>query len=282
VKDGKAVGVRTQTGEEFFASKIISAVGVKNTVTQLIPEEYKTTPWGKELTSLGQSPSYICLNLGFEGDILAAGATVSNQWFFESWSMEANEWDLEDPQSTIPIIYLSFPSLKDPHHNAGLNLRQTGEAVTFVPWKSFEKWKQTRRGKRDTDYLEFKKEIENRIILQLKKHIPKLMEMVVYHELSTPLSTSFFTRAPQGAIYGLEATPRRFTSSHLRTRTPIRNLYLTGGDVATLGVTGAMIGGVLTAGTIKPQVFTHLIEIPKFLKFKNLDSHNLNEGQVQG
>jgi hypothetical protein len=92
------------------------------------------------------------------------------------------------------------------------------------------------------------------------------MNKVIHHELSTPLSASFFTRAPQGAIYGLEATPKRFTSTQLRTRTPIKNLYLTGGDVATLGIAGAMVGGVLTAGTINPRVFSRLLEKPSFKK----------------
>ena len=82
---------------------------------------------------------------------------------------------------------------------------------------------------------------------------------MVYHELSTPLSTEFFTRASQGAIYGLEATPERFTSACLRTRTPVKNLYLAGGDVATLGVTGALVGGVLAAGTIQPRIFSKLV-----------------------
>lgn len=275
VQNGKAVGVKTTTGEEFFAPKIVSAIGIQNTVSHLVPNEYKETEWGKELSSLGQSPSYICLNLGFQGDILAAGATISNQWFFDSWSMKDDIWDIDDPNSVVPIIYLSFPSLKDPHHDAGPEMRHTGEAVTFVPWKAFEKWKGTRRGNRDTDYLKFKKEIENRLLLQLRKHIPKLMDKVVHHELSTPLSTVFFTRAPQGAIYGLEAIPKRFTASQLRTRTPIKNLYLAGGDVATLGVTGAMIGGVLAAGTINPRVLGQLIEKPKLRRRKSLNQISL-------
>jgi phytoene dehydrogenase-like protein len=85
------------------------------------------------------------------------------------------------------------------------------------------------------------------------------MEKCVYHELSTPLSTTFFTRAPFGAIYGLEATPRRFLNPRLRTRTPVKGLYLAGGDVATLGVTGALIGGILAAGTIEKRVLAKLL-----------------------
>ncbi len=263
VKNGKAVGVRTVGGDEFFAPKIISATGVNNTVQKLLPNEYRQTSWGVELSSLKQSPSYVCLNLGFEGDILAVGATVSNQWFFKTWSMEDEVWNIENPDDEIPIIYLSFPSLKDPHHDPGPKMRNTGEAVTFVPWKAFEKWKNTRRGKRDPDYLEFKKTVEDRILRQLRKLIPAIMDKMVYHELSTPLSASFFTQAPRGAIYGLEATPRRFTSFRLRTRTPIKNFYLAGGDVGTLGVTGAMLGGVLSAGTINYRVLSQLVGVKR-------------------
>jgi all-trans-retinol 13,14-reductase len=259
IENGKAIGVRTQLGQEYYASKIISAVGAKTTINSLLPAIYRTSSWAKSISDLKQSPSYICLNLGFEGDILAAGATVSNQWFFETWSMEAPEWDVSDLNSFAPLLYLSFPSLKDPKYESGPHKRHTGEVVTFVPWACFEKWKDTRRGKRDREYADFKKTIEERIILQLRKHIPNLMDLMTYHELSTPLSTLFFTRAPQGAIYGLEATPNRFMSKQLRTRTPVKNLFLAGGDVATLGVTGALVGGILAAATIEPRVFTKLI-----------------------
>ena len=169
------------------------------------------------------------------------------------------EWNVEDRATEADVLYLSFPSLKDPKHDPGVHQRHTGEVVTFVPWESFRKWEGTRRGKREKEYMEFKKSIEDRMLKQLNRKMPELMKLVKFHELSTPLSTTHFTRAHHGAIYGLEATPRRFMSSQLGTRTPFRGLFMAGGDVATLGVTGAMVGGFLAAATIHPTLFRKLI-----------------------
>ena len=51
-------------------------------------------------------------------------------------------------------------------------------------------------------------------------------------------------------MYGLAATPARFQERWLRPQTSIRNLYLTGTDICTLGVAGALVGSWLTASAI--------------------------------
>jgi all-trans-retinol 13,14-reductase len=73
---------------------------------------------------------------------------------------------------------------------------------------------------------------------------------VDYTELSTPLSTVNFTQHPEGAIYGLVATPALCEEPRLRPATPVAGLFLTGADVCSLGVGGALFGGVLTASAI--------------------------------
>jgi all-trans-retinol 13,14-reductase len=50
-----------------------------------------------------------------------------------------------------------------------------------------------------------------------------------------------------GEIYGIAATPERYLCRDLGARTPIRGLYLTGADVASLGIVGALFGGVVSA-----------------------------------
>jgi all-trans-retinol 13,14-reductase len=69
-------------------------------------------------------------------------------------------------------------------------------------------------------------------------------------ELSTPHSTRRFTGHPHGEIYGLAATPAFFEDRALRPRTPVRGLYLTGADICTLGVGGALFGGMLSAAAV--------------------------------
>ena len=69
-------------------------------------------------------------------------------------------------------------------------------------------------------------------------------------ELSTPLSTRNFMNYEKGEAYGLSATPARFELRALKPQSPIRQLYLTGQDVVSLGVTGALFGGVICASSI--------------------------------
>ena len=58
---------------------------------------------------------------------------------------------------------------------------------------------------------------------------------------------------------GIEASPQRFAQKWLRAQTPIRGLYLTGQDIATDGVIGALVGGVIAASAyLKRDLMTEI------------------------
>ena len=78
---------------------------------------------------------------------------------------------------------------------------------------------------------------------------PQLAGKVDHAELSTPLSTNRFTSHPDGEMYGLAHTPRRFRLP-LKAQTSIPGLYLTGADLVACGVGGALIGGALCAAAL--------------------------------
>ncbi len=252
VRDGAAVGVQLASGETIRARRVISAAGALATVNKLLPPEERAKPWARSIAALGSSPPHVCLYLGFKGDIRAAGASASNKWFYETWQSDAAYWNAIDPKADAPVLYCSFPSLKDPEHDPGPEQLHTGEVVTFVPYGAFERWRDTRWMKRGGDYDAFKDSVQDRMLAQFYRHMPALRDKVVHAELSTPVSTEWFTRSTTGAIYGLEHTPARFANRYLRPRTPVRNLFLSGSDVTMGGVMGAFMGGVFAAAAAEP------------------------------
>lgn len=253
--EGEAVvGVRLTTGEEIRAPKVISAVGVASTVTRLLPEPWREAAWARDVSNLRPAPAHVCLYLGFKGDIRRAGAGSANRWFYHTWDTEQDAWDVSDPSNlpSAPVLYCSFPSLKDPDHDPGPDQTHTGEVVTFVPWSAFEPWMSTRWHHRGEDYEAFKKAMTDRLLGDFLNHMPDLEPMLDHIELATPLSTHHFCRPMEGSIYGIMPTPERFQSPWLRPQAPLENLYFSGSEVASVGVMGAMVGGVLGAVAAEP------------------------------
>lgn len=255
VERGRAVGVRLEGGEEIRARRVISAAGILSTVRRLLPEPYCHQPWAEETEQIQPGPAHVCLYLGFQGDIRQAGASGANKWFYDTWSPEEETWNLDQPENLgpAPVLYCSFPSLKDPLHDSGPEQRHTGEVVTFVPWQVFKRWQNTSWKKRGPEYEALKEHIQTSLLEQFFERMPALRPMLDHVELSTPASTQTFCRPVGGSIYGLETTPERFANPWLRPRSPIPGLFFAGSEAAMVGVMGAMMGGVLAVSAAEPM-----------------------------
>ena len=79
---------------------------------------------------------------------------------------------------------------------------------------------------------------------------PNLKDKISYSELSTPLSTRDMAHYKFGELYGIDHTPSRFRQKWLKPKTPIKNLFLTGQDITTVGLPSALSSGVLTCSTM--------------------------------
>lgn len=257
VERGRAVGVRLHGGEEIRAPRIVSAAGVMSTIDRLLPPE-AVGRWAEPIRKLRPASAHVCLYLGFKGDIRAAGAGSANKWFWSTWDCEHDAWrvapgDPADALPDAPILYCSFPSLKDPHHDPGPEQLHTGEVVTFVPWEAFDGLDEGRPMKRGDRYDAFKERLTASLLQQFLRHLPELEPMIAHAELSTPLSTEHWVRPMRGSIYGIEPTPERFRCRPLRPKAPIKGLYFGGSEVSGVGVVGAMMGGVLAAAAVEPR-----------------------------
>jgi all-trans-retinol 13,14-reductase len=252
VDGGRAVGVRMADGREIRAPLVVSDAGVPNTVMHLLPEG---TPGREGLRATMQhttrSASHICLYVGLDGTDEDLGLDRSNLWVYHSADQDGDfARYLADPEAPLPLAYISFPSAKDPDFQRRHPGKATIEVVSFAPYERFRSWEDTEWMKRGGDYETVKEGLSQRLLDVLEREVPQVAGKISHHELSTPLSTRHFSAYDEGEIYGLEHTPARFREKALRPQTGLKGFFLTGQDVCTAGIAGALFGAVLSASAI--------------------------------
>ena len=252
----RVVGVRTDKGEEILAEAVISNIGARETVDTLLPDAGSHEDWIAEIRELPSSIAHFTLFLGFEGDIEAAGATKANHWFYPTGDVDAL-WE-NAPNGTPPHMTASFGSLKNPAHDPGPTKKHMGQFLCWADWACVAPWADKTAEERGDDYAEFKHQVEETMMAEFEKRFPGLAKLVVYRELATPLATVAFTGHHKGGFYGLDVTPERVVCDALRAKTPIPGLWLSGQDVVSPGVPGALMGGLLSAASVDPRVFRHI------------------------
>ncbi len=253
MEDGVATGVETTAGERYYAKHIVSGIGARETVDRLLPAGHGHDDWVNEIRAIGPNICHFSLFMGFSGDVEAAGMTKSNHWLYPSGEVDAVWTDTVNEKP--PAMFVSFASLKDPAHDPGPDKKYAGELIAWSDWSTVEQWADVPRGERGEEYESFKQHIASTLLEQFAVYFPRLAELIVFHEVSTPLATASITGHRMGSFYGLDVTPERITTDALRMKTPIEGLYLTGQDVLTPGIPGAFWGGVLAASSIDPKVF---------------------------
>ncbi len=249
IERGRAAGVRMGDGRRFRAPIVISDAGAANTFERLLPPDLpQLDSLRTDLRALPPSTAHASLYIGLSQPDAALGLTGTNLWIYPSFDHDANvERFARDLNAPLPVVYISFPSAKDPDFQRRCPGHSTMEAITMLPWQPFAAWAQTRWKRRGDEYESLKNSIAARLRTEVELQIPAAAPYIAHAELSTPVTTRHFTNYEQGEIYGIAATPGRFRTRSLGARTPISGLYLTGQDAASLGVVGALFGGIVSA-----------------------------------
>jgi all-trans-retinol 13,14-reductase len=252
-KNNRAIGVKMEDEKEFFAPVIISGVGYFNTYKMIPNWISQKIKWKKNNLKMKRSLSHMSLYIGLKGTTKNLGLKRANYWIYPDdydHDLSMSKF-LDNPEKeSFALTYISFPSAKDPTWQERYPEKSTIEVITFAPYEWFNKWEQKEWKKRGEEYDNLKEKYSQRLLQQLYRVEPQLEGKIDHYELSTPLSTSHFVNYDKGEIYGLSHDPIRFKNKFLKPRTNLKNLFLTGQDIATAGVSGALVGGILTASTI--------------------------------
>jgi all-trans-retinol 13,14-reductase len=254
IEKNKAIGVQMKDGRKFYAKNVVSSTGIFNTYEKLIPSAVlKKHKMQKQLQKVKPSVAHACLYIGLKGSPEALQLPKNNLWIYP----EKGDHDsivakyLKDPQAPFPVVYISFPAAKDPSWSDRYPDRSTIDIITLLPFDLVKQWEGTQWMKRGKDYEQLKAEISDRLLEILYQQLPHLKGKVDHQELSTPLTTQNFVNYKEGEIYGIDHTPERFKQKFLEPRTPIKNFYLTGQDIVSAGLGGAMFSGVITASAMQ-------------------------------
>ncbi len=209
LENGRAVGVKLASGEQYRAKRIVSNATRWDTFEKLLPPQAMPTQEKRWQDRYQKSPSFLSLHLGVKADILPP-ETECHHILLEKWS------NMEQEQGTI---FVSIPTLLDrdlapPDHHI---------IHAFTP-----SWIDAWRGLSPQDYQQQKETAAEQIIDRLEGIFPGLLSALDYQEVGTPRTHRRFLGRKDGT-YG--PIPRRKLAGLLGmpfNRTAIPGLYCVG------------------------------------------------------
>lgn len=254
IQDNKAIGVELENSKKIYAKKIISSVGLRNTFNKLIKEDkYVDVTYKNLINKIPESTSFIYLFVNLKGNPEDLGLKSSNIWIWpdRDYDKMIKIFEKDPIHNPIPL-FIACSCAKDDSWNENFPGKSNAIVLTMAKKEWFKEWEEKRCMHRGEDYNNFKEVFANRMFEEgLYKYYPKTRGNVEHYDIGTPLSIQHYINSYSGEAYGLDSTPYRYTKAYdLCPDTKVKNLFLTGQDICTLGFTGALMGGVLTAHSV--------------------------------
>jgi phytoene dehydrogenase-like protein len=240
VKDGAATGVLLSTGEEIHAKAVISNADPKRTLLKLTDPTHLSPDFVQKLQHYRGNGTVAKVNLALSGLPAFTALKNSDESALKGRIHIGPEIDYLERAfdeskygnfSRQPYLEVAIPSLTDP------TLAPPGKHVMsiymqYAPYKLKGDWEDQRKALGQT------------VVQTLAQYAPNLPEMILTHQIITPLDLEEVYGLTGGQIFhGDLALDQFFTMRPLldwaRYKTPIRNLYLCGsGTHPGAGLTG--------------------------------------------
>ncbi|MCC6648330.1 MAG: NAD(P)/FAD-dependent oxidoreductase [Polyangiaceae bacterium] len=244
VDRGRAIGVEC-CGVELSARAVISNVDATVTYGQLLREPDAPRASRRKAARTRQSLASICLFIGTDLDVAAAGMTEANIWHYPSVDLDGF-YDVM-ARGSLPasdFFFLSSPSLKDPDNPTKAPPgHHTLELVTLAPFDPFAGWEGMKSMKRGAAYEELKARLADRYLGCVERYVPGIRDHVKALEVATPVTNVTYAASPRGAIYGPEYTPDQMGPLRFGAKGDVKGLFLCGSSTMGAGIVPCAVSG---------------------------------------
>ena len=264
IENGCACGVRLSlpngSTHTIKAAKIISGAGIYNTYKKMLSTD--VTNSYKLMNNLNcVEPGLSCMQImvGLTGTKEELNLPSKNFWMFTS---DDPGKDLhkylalsreEAVNSLMPLLFVSFPSAKDPTWESRSPNKSTCIIITLSSMSWFKDWCDDKVKKRGAIYDGLKSTFVSQAWSQVLDKFPQLKDKVEFTVAGSPVTHEHYLNSMHGEIYGINHNKERFSieqAMNLRPKTPIPGLFLTGQDIFTCGFMGGAFSGLLTASNV--------------------------------
>uniref|UniRef100_A0A3P9LN49 Si:ch1073-13h15.3 n=1 Tax=Oryzias latipes TaxID=8090 RepID=A0A3P9LN49_ORYLA len=282
---GAAYGVKVRRGleeVEVHAPVVVSNCGIFSTFEKLLPPEIQVKQEIQDrLNMMKHGRGSLLVFSGFDGTEEELGLVSTNFWLYKDNDMDKSMDEFfalskEEAPDNIPMMFITVPSAKDPE----AKIRHPGKScitiLTMVKYEWFEEWKDTTVRKRGDEYNNYKMRFAKNLFDWACTLFPQIKDKLVFQDVATPLTNMHYLGSQRGAMYSAEHNLERFYAEAVvknRCNTPVKNLYISGQDVFSCGIAGALHGGLLCAST----VLDHIVYIDLLLLKKKLKRRKARE-----
>lgn len=217
----KISGIELSDGEVINCSTVVSSIGISKTHETLIKDYISSKKYNMLNSNIDQIRSYIKMNIGLDGDL-----DNIDRCCYRVLSKTPFDFDNDPTQKEYRPnhVIITFPSIKNP-----------STAQFFIPVNC----KYFTYGR---EYTKLKEDLTNTILDIFEKQFPGISKKVIYTNLSLPLNNKDFCFP--------SVVSDKISDMVYHPASDIKGLYFTGEDILTSGITGACIGGVITASNI--------------------------------
>ena len=237
----QATGVELLSGELLPADLVISNLHPRLTL-EMLPTSATRKAYRSRVLDAELGYGHMGAYLEVDGPVPELGNR--NLYRHLSWDVDRGYRSIAP--NDIGMYFASSPTEHVPNDSG------RGVILMIIPldYDSVCEWSGSLPKQRPAAYDAFKSALLDKAIDTLLADHPTLAGRIVRSEASTPLTTQYFTRSPNGATYGQKHSLAQMGRYRPSQRTRVRNLMLVGQGVFSPGVLGVSLSAYYAIGQL--------------------------------